>query len=122
MTNRIRSTLCLLCLLAGASAPACTQVAGLDHTYSPAIDAPCQSSADCVTGVCNGTPGWCTEPCSSDAECPSGWCVESSSGTNGCFPECVTDDDCASYGVATLLCRPATTVGGTSASVCATSP
>jgi hypothetical protein len=106
--------------LAGLWLTACTQIVGLDGSYAPAIDAPCQSSSDCASGVCTGSPGWCTESCGADTDCPSGVCVENSNGAHACFPVCETNADCGAYGVSELTCQPTTTIGGAAASICAT--
>jgi hypothetical protein len=99
---------------------ACTQVAGLDASYTSAIDAPCQSSADCASGVCTGSPGWCSLPCSGDADCPEGYCVENTNKVNACFPACSFNADCGAYGVSGLTCQPTTTVDGVATSICST--
>ncbi len=112
-----RSSIALALAWLGA-APACTQIAGLDGSYVPAVDAPCQSDTDCAWGVCNGSPGWCTAPCTADAECPAGYCIENAGNATSCFPACSSDSDCGAYGVASLTCQPATTAGGVIASIC----
>jgi hypothetical protein len=118
--GRHRTSFVLLCLL--AAVPACTQVAGLDHPYMNALDAPCQSSADCPTGVCNGTPGWCTDACASDGDCPGGFCIENRNKVFACFPECTSDADCGVFGVSALVCLPSTTADGIIAPICTLPP
>jgi hypothetical protein len=122
MKRRNRS-LGALAVLSLAAWPACTQVAGLDGPYAPAIDAPCQSSADCASGVCSGSPGWCTAPCSTNAGCPSGACVDLGQGNSGsdvyaCLPACGSNADCDVYGVSGLTCQSMTTVDGSAATLC----
>jgi hypothetical protein len=100
------------------ASPACTQIVGLGGAYSPAIDAPCQTSSDCTSGVCSGTPGWCTQICVSDGDCSNGWCIQNSNQVYACFPDCASDADCGAYGVTGLTCQPTTTADGLSTSIC----
>jgi len=104
--------------LAGLWLAGCTQVVGLDHRFVPAIDAQCQSTSDCSSGVCNGNPGWCTELCTSDTDCPSGWCIQNSNSVYSCFPGCSSSADCDTYGVPGLSCQPTTSIDGAGAGIC----
>jgi hypothetical protein len=113
--NRILAALSGVLL---AAPLACTQIAGLDASFASAIDAPCQSNADCASGVCNGAPGWCSQLCSGDADCPEGYCVENNNKINACFPACSSNADCGAYGVSGLSCQPTTTVDAVATSIC----
>jgi hypothetical protein len=94
---------------------------------------PCVVGADCASGTCAGDgvhTGWCTmSGCTSNVQCgidTAGelvWCVESSGGTDVCFPGCQSNTDCAAFycsdtgGAAT--CKPVTAVNGGDGMVCA---
>jgi hypothetical protein len=71
------------------------------------IAAMCDRTEDCaqvfvdgeqvqLTCITNLKDGYCTIPdCTSDAECPEGAsCVAYSDGTNYCFRECTSKDEC----------------------------
>jgi hypothetical protein len=117
MNLRRRTTTLLAGLWLALAAPTCTQVAGLDGQFI-AADAPCNSSADCASGSCSGSPGWCTDLCTFDSDCPAGACIENGNHTFTCFPACASDGDCAGYAVVDLACTPVTTADGATASVC----
>jgi hypothetical protein len=116
--RRSQRILAALGLLGLAAPLSCTQVAGIDSSYASAIDAPCRSSADCATGVCTGTPGWCSQVCGSDGDCLEGVCVENSNNVLACFPVCTANADCGAYAVSGLSCQPTTSVDGTVTSIC----
>ncbi len=83
---------------------------------------PCSSDAQCISGSCNSR--WC-EPaagCSENTQCGIDtegelvWCVEETGGSNGCFPGCSTNADCALY--SGTSCKLATATNGASAYIC----
>lgn len=91
----------------------------------------CTTASQCASDDCNNG-GWCTQSCAAgNSICAGGhgadglqnefggvnWCVQNSSGVDICFPGCSSTADCAPYDGTT--CQSATTVDGTSVSVCA---
>ena len=92
------------------------------------IGDPCQSTADCATGECNGH--WCTKTCTSNTDCVSTsqsitnsvgqlvWCVESAGGTNLCFPGCSSNAECSGFGSG-VSCSETTVTNGSATDICA---
>jgi hypothetical protein len=80
----------------------CRPDAGTSYCTFPqnAIYEACEDGSDCETDLCALTPGYgvCTQPCSSDDDCPSsGTSCEQFAEEDGlCFRSCDDDDDCPS--------------------------
>jgi hypothetical protein len=91
-----------------------------------ALGAECTTNGECASGYCtsnNGsTPGWCSEGCTHDYNCPSSpinmWCGLSQAGYNLCWVACASNADCTQYG-AGATCQHVTTVDSRSEWICA---
>lgn len=85
------------------------------------IDVPCDNASECTSGVCTGNgPGWCTQQCTANDQCPDGWCAENGSHVDICFPFCASNADCDKFGVPGLYCHTTTTIDGFVSSICST--
>ncbi|MCB9554946.1 MAG: hypothetical protein H6707_02505 [Deltaproteobacteria bacterium] len=80
----------------------------------------CEKDSHCAQGVCNTKVGYCSQSCSSNAQCGTNadgltnWCISSFPG-GSCAAGCYKDTDCKMFSRATRCALKLNTVEGTTA-------